>query len=316
MSLTATVSTNKFQRTYQLQIQGQDGNIYQIGSDSGEGPLLTMEFSVSRASMASAQSGSFRIRNLPFEIRSAIGRDWYNMGAYRSLIVRSGYVGTPLSTIFNGLVIRVASYREEGGVDWITEIEGHDFSLVMGNSFSRWTIGSQDAPVTQTQVIDRLVQDLQFNVSKQDLNLGIGYIGNFSANRYSYTANDYTWNLLQVETDRLSYIDNGKIYCLPNGDSFKGDLQLISSSTGLLGTPKRCQNSLSVEMIFEPSLVPGQQIYLDTNSDPKLNSLFNGAYIITGVQQAGVISQTVNGKCKTVALLQLAGTPFTAQFGL
>lgn len=316
MQLLQTTNTKKFQRTYQIQIQGQDGQFYTFGSENGDNPLLTMTFNITRATMASAQSGTFRVLNLPSDIRSVIGRDWYNMGVYRSIIVKAGYVGTPLSTIFNGLLVSCNSCREEGGVDWVTEIEGHDYSLVMGNSFSRWTIGSQANPVTQDQVIDRLVQDLQFNTQKQGLSLGIGYIGNFNTNRYSFTANDFTWNVLQTETDRLSYIDNGKVYCLPNGDSFEGDVRLISSATGLLGTPRRFQNQLSVEMIFEPSLIPGQRVYLDTISDPRFNSFSNGAYIITSVQQAGIISSTVNGKCKTTALLQLAGTPFTQQFGL
>ena len=312
----AITNTNKFQRTYLIQIQGQDGSVYSIGSEDGTGPLLTLEFNVQRAAMASAQSGTFRIKNLPLDIRTAIGKDWFIRSSYRTLVVKAGYVGTPLSTIFSGQVIEAISYREEGGVDWITEIEGQDFSLVIGNTFSSWTLGSNSSPVTRDQVISRLVQDIQLNAQKQNISIGIGHIGSFNGNRYSYTANDYTWNLLQVETDRLSYIDNGKIYCLPNGESFQGDVTLISSETGLLGTPRRAQQSLSVEMIFEPSLTPGQQVYLDTNSSPQLNSLFNGTYIVTGVQQAGIISDTVSGKCKTMALLQLAGTPFVSQFGL
>ncbi len=316
MLLETSINTNKFQRTYQIQIQGQDGTLYTFGSEDGTKPLLTLEFIVNRAAMASAQSGVFRVRNLPLDVRSAIGRDWYNQGAYRTLIVKAGYVGTPLSTIFNGTLVKVNSCREEGGVDWITEIEGQDFSLVMANSFSRWTIGSQDNPVTQAQVVSRLVQDLQVNAAGQGKALAIGHIGTYIGNRYSYTANDYTWNLLQIETDRLSFIDNGKIYCLPNGESVTGQVTLISSETGLLGTPKLHQNSLSVEVIFEPALFPGQQVYLDTNSNPKFNSQYNGTYIVTGVQHAGVISSTVSGSCKTIVLLQLAGTPFVSQFGL
>ncbi len=308
-------NSDKFQRTYLIQIEGQDGTIYTIGSEDGTKPLLTLEFSVQRAAMAASQSGTFRIKNLPLSIRSAIGKDWFDRSTYRTLVVKAGYAGTPLSTIFNGQLIEVKSCREEGGVDWVTEIEGQDFSLVIGNTFSSWTIGTPDAPVTTMDVINRLVKDIQVNAGKQDINIGIGHIGTFDGNRYSYTACDYSWNLLQTETNRLSYIDNGKIYCLPNGESFKGDISLISSQTGLLGTPKRSQQSLSVELVFEPSLIPGQEVYLDTQSDPKFNSQFNGTYIVTGVQQAGIISSAISGKCRTVGLLQLAGTPLVNSFG-
>jgi hypothetical protein len=232
----------------------------------------------------------------------------------KSLTLKAGYAGTPLSTIFNGIAQVVSSCREEGGVDFVTDIEGHDYSMVMSNSFSAWTIGSKDSPVTQTDVINRLVSDLQITTQKYNLNLGIGLIGTFNTNRYTYTANDYTWNLLQVETQRGTYIDNGKVYCLPNDTYFSGDVTLISSATGLLGTPKKYQSYVIVEMIFEPGLTPGQQVYLDTNLTPALNSLYNGTYKVTAVQHAGVISSTVGGKCKTTATLQLIGTPFLSNF--
>lgn len=308
-------STNKFQRVYTLQIQGIDGTLYTIGSE-GDGPLLTMEFSVKRDVLASAQSGTFRIRNLNPSIRSQIYKDWQDLTRQPKLIVKAGYLGTPLSTIFSGIVLSAMSYREEGGVDFITEIEGQDYSLVMATSFSHWTIGDSNNPVNQGDVISRLITDLKLTAEKYGNTISVGIVKGFEANRYTYTANDYTWNLLQVETNRLSYIDNGKIYCLPNNYVFEGDVNLISSDTGLLGSPRRFQSSLIAEMVFEPALIPGQQIYLDTNLDRSINSSKNGTYKLTGVQHAGVISSTISGKCKTLATLQIVGTPFVASFGL
>lgn len=310
LSLQQNSISRKFQRSYQMQIEGQDGEIFKVGSDDLTQPRLTLEFSVSRATMASAQSGVFRLKNLPENFRNQLGFDDYNRGSARSLIVKAGYLGTPLSTVFNGQLIRVSSCREEGGVDWITEIEAQDFSLLISNTFSKWTIGSQEAPKTRNDVIGLLVNDLKLEASKRGVTLSTGYIGDFEGTRYSYTANDNTWNLLQVETDRLSYIDNGKIYCLPNGDSFQGDVQLISSGTGLLGTPKIRQLTAIVEMLFEPSLVPGQSIFLDTSSG-LLNSKNNGSYVVVGVHHSGIISNTVGGKCKTIVQLQLVGTPIS-----
>ncbi len=307
-------SSNKFQRTYLIQVQGQDGSIYTIGSEDATKPLLTLEFSVKRDVLASANTGNFRIRNLNSSIRTQIYHDYFDMANPKSLTVKAGYAGTPLSTIFNGTAQIVSSCREEGSVDFVTDIEGHDYTMVMSNSFSAWTIGDKDNPVDQAAVINRLISDLQINSQKYNLNLGIGLIGTFDQNRYTYTANDYTWNLLQIETQRGTYIDNGKVYCLPNDTYFPGDVTLVSSATGLLGTPKKFQSYLIVEMIFEPSLTPGQQVYLDTNLTPALNSLYNGTYKVTAVQHAGVISSTVSGKCKTIATLQLIGTPFLANF--
>jgi len=313
--MTLITSTNKFQRTYTMQIQGIDGTIYNVGSENG-GSLLTLEFSVKRDVLASAQSGTFRIRNLNPSVRSQIYKDWFDTGRLPTVIVKAGYLGTPLSTIFNGIALSITSYREEGGTDFITEIEGQDYSLVMSNSFSNWTIGDNNNPVNQEDVINRLIGDLKLTAQKYGKTLATGIVGGFLANRYTYTANDYTWNLLQVETNRLSYIDNGKIYCLPNNYVFEGDVNLVSSETGLLGSPRRYQSNLIAEMIFEPSIIPGQQIYLDTNLDKSFNSSKNGTYKVTGVQHAGVISSAVSGKCKTLITMQIIGTPFVASFGL
>jgi hypothetical protein len=306
---------NKFQRTYLAQIQAIDGSIQSFGSSDGSSPLLTMEFMVKRDIMASAQTGTFRIRNINKSTRNVIFKDWFDQGRWPSVKIQAGYVGTPLSTIFNGIGQTIYSYREEGGTDFITEIEGHDYSLVMANSFSQWTIGSQANPVTQKQVISRLVNDLQLTAQKYNQTLGIGTINGFSANRYSYTANDFTWNILQQETNRLAYIDNGKIYAVPNNFVFQGDVTLISSQTGLLGTPRQQQTYLIVEMLFEPGLIPGQQVYLDTE-DSNFTSVKQGTYKVTAVQHSGIISSALNGKCKTIATLQLVGTPLLVPFGL
>lgn len=309
-------STNKFQRTYQIQIQGLDGSIYSFGSESGKEPLLTLEFSVKRDILSSANTGSFRVKNLSPSLRNLIYKDYFDLANPKSLVVKAGYAGTPLSTIFNGIAQIVSSYREAGGVDFITEIEGHDYTMVMANSFSSWTIGSLEAPVNQAQIINRLINDLQVESQKSNLKLGLGVIADYTENRYGYTANDYTWNLLQIETNRGTYIDNGKIYCLPNSMAFQGDVTVISSDTGLLGTPRKFQSYLIVEMLFEPSLTPGQQVYLDTNLTPSLSSLYNGTYKVTAVQHSGVISNSVNGACKTTATLQLTVDQIIQGFGL
>lgn len=313
---TPTIDSKKFQRTYTLQIQGQDGTIYQFGSEDGTN-LLTLEFTVSRAVMASSQSGTFRIKNLSPDIRNNIAKDWQDTGRTPILILKAGYIGTPLSTVFAGIIFSATSFREEGGVDVITEIEGHDLSLIMGTAFSSWTLASNADPTKQsTIIINKLISDLQAQSAAKGVTLGIGFIGTFTNPAYSYTANGSTWDLLQEQTNRLTYIDNSKIYCLPNGQNFQGDLTLISSKTGLLGTPRRCPNGLVFEMVFEPSLIPGQYVYLDSQFNQIFNSNNNGAYTVLGVQHAGIISNTVSGKCKTSATLYLFGTPYTSTFGI
>lgn len=314
----AVNSNTKFQRTYLLQIEGQYGEIFTIGSEAGDSPLLTLEFSIQRDILSSANVGAFRIKNINPSIRSEIGFDFFYQSAtkQRKLVLKAGYVGRPLSTIFKGIAQVVSSYRAEGEVDFTTEIEGHDYLSIMPSATSYWTVGSKESPVTQAQIINKLLYDLQLRANSVNLTLGLGVVKpkEPTSSRYSYTASGFTWEILQNETGRNCYIDSGKVYVLPNNYVFEGEVKVISSLTGLLGTPRKNKAYLVVEMIFEPSLIPGQQVILDTSFDPRFNSASNGTYKVVAVQHSGVISSTVGGKCKTIATLVLINTPVLANF--
>jgi hypothetical protein len=303
-TFTPTTTTNKFQRTYQLQIQPWNAanSIQVIGSLDGSQPLLTLEFNIVRNNYSAVNTGNFRIRNLNQATRNIIFKDYFNQGQWTSVVLKAGYVGTPLSTIFNGMAHTICSYREEGGTDWITEIDATDFSGLFSNSFSSWT---KNPPSGQTQkdVIQALAKDLQASAEEYGQTLGIGSVGGFTAPRYSYTANDFTMNILAVETSRQVAIDNGKLYAMPYNYAFDGDVTLISSATGLLGTPRLQQTFLVASMIFEPAIVPWQYVELQTE-DTNFTSANNGPYKVLGVQHAGIISSTKPGKCTTNVSMQ------------
>lgn len=311
--MTLTVE-NKFQRTYFLQVEGNDGNIYSVGSEDGSAPYLTLEFSINRGVLATVNNATFRIRNLSPQIRNQLYRTFYNPVNAKKMTLKAGYVGSPLSTIFNGQAFSATSFREEGSVDFITELDGQDFAGPLATSYSNFTLSSPEVPkVTQQAVISRLVQDLQSTGLKINMPLSVGLISDkYNGVHYvRYQGLGNTWELLQTETQKTCYIDSGKIFCLPNNVAFQGDVTVISSETGLLGVPKVFQNMLEVEMLFEPGLIPGQSVFLDTTSLGIFNSNINGTYKVTGVQHSGVISLSVGGKCKTIATLQLTPDQIT-----
>lgn len=322
-----TTFTPKFQRTYQLLIQAANGSTFTIGSSDGSQPILTLEFNINRAAQSSTQSGNIRIRNLNAGTRNAISKNFFSpfqilpsgLPLWQGVILQAGYVGTPLSTIFYGKANTIMSYREEGGTDWITEIDGTDFSGLFGICFSSWT-DSGIPNYTQQNIITHLVNDLQNCAKQNNTTLGIGVVNGFPSQtpippRYSYTANDFTMNLLSAETNRLVYIDNGKIYAMPSNYVFKGDVTLISSTTGLIGSPRVQTNQLVVQMIFEPGMVVGQSVYLDTELT-EFSSLQNGTYKVIGVQHAGIISSTSSGKCITTVTLQYIPNAKVSALGL
>lgn len=321
----AIVSTNKFLRTYLIEIEGKDGATYTIGNSTGNAPLLSLEFSVVRNVLASSQTGVFKIKNLSPEIRNAIYKDYYDQTHFPKIKVQAGYLGSPLSTIFYGIVLEASSFRQEGGVDFITEINAHDFStFIAPNSYSSITIQKVpgSAGVTRLQIIDQLINDMikTGETKGLPLTLGIRSPNYLQVSGDAITLDGWSWELLQTYTDKTCFIDNGRIFCIQNNESYDGDVTEISSDTGLLGTPKKFENRLICELIFEPSMKPGQQILLDLTTlglggNSNLNSTHNGTYKAVGIQHRGIISSSESAKCITVVELMLTVEQINAAFG-
>lgn len=320
-TLGRALTFNKFQRTYRIEITGQDGVVYTIGDTGNGNPLLTLEFSVNRAVGATHQTGSFRIKNLNDRIRNAIYKDSQDTLPKfpRVLKVFAGYVGSPLATIFDGLAYTVSSQRPEGSTDWITEIEGNDFSTFLYPSTYTNVTLSNPSGVTQQQILTQLVSDFQ----EKSRSAGVPFNGSFISPNYrqiygpKVSLSGWTIDYLNTYTDKTAFMDSGKIYCLLNNETISGSVTLISSETGLLGTPRKFDTRLIVDMIFEPGLIPSQQVFLDTttvNGFSRLNSEDNKTYKVVGINHSGVISSSENGKCKTTAVLLLTVDQLNASF--
>lgn len=292
---------NKFQRNYQLDVQGQDGKLHTFKYP------LTLEFQVKRNVLASANTCNFRIYNLGQNTRDLVFKDQFTPSlSFRSLVLRAGYNAT-IPIIFQGNVKMAQSFRSDRSVNFVTEIEGYDYGWAITNGRTSWNANGA-LQVTKRQVIDQLIRDLQATVPLDPQNnggsLGIGAISprfneTYSNQGVSIVGN--SWDHLQQVTDNQAYIDNGNIYCLFENDVFDGDLTVINSETGLLGTPKKADRMIVIEILFEPRLNVGQQVKLDSRSLAQ----FNGTYKIVGIEHHGVISGAVGGECKTIVTVLL-----------
>lgn len=303
--------STKFQRNYELDVIGNDGLLYTFSYP------LTLEFQIKRNVLASANTGNFRVYNLGQQTRNVIYKDQFSPNlSFRSLILKAGYgIGTTttLPIIFQGNVMQAQSYRLEKSVNFITEIDGYDYAWVMTNASSN--INYPSNTVTQTQIIKGLISDLQKTVPSDPLNkgasLGIGAI----SPQYNITYKQNvaivgnTWDNLQKITNNQAYIDNGNVYCLFENDAFPGDLNVINSSTGLLGTPKKQDRLIIVEVLFEPRLQVGQQVQIQSTSLAQYPQANNGIFKVVGIEHRGTISGAVGGDCKTVVSCLLPVNP-------
>lgn len=288
---------NKFQRNYQLIIQVDDSGGTIIIQDP-----LTLEFFVSHKTMAAVNSAQFTIYNLGLEKRLLIQKDQYETAKYRSIELRAGYARS-YTQIFKGNIQLAQSGKREGQTEVCTEINAFDGGYAMINSKTAGTNRCYGKGTPRSTVIADLCSDL--------LGIKTGAIAKESFPGQCLrgrSLNGPTQDLLKQETNNHFWINSEKAYCLTNNDVIEGSLRLISSATGLLGTPKRQQAIILVDILFEPNLIIGQIVELDS----QINPVYNGIYKVMGIEHRGTISASVGGKCITTVSLW-AGT---ARFNL
>lgn len=266
----------KFGRNYILTVQTQNNDLLVIQ------PPFTIEFDITRNILTSANVCSIRIYNLSQNNRNKIRYNIMDTGDFRSVQLQAGY-GTNLPIVFSGNINQAWSVRE--GNNFITAIESFDGGFAFANSQANIVFPSGTA---QQTVIETLAGSLP--------NVALGAIGSYPGSlsrgaAYSGSATD----ILRDLTGGGFYIDNGRANCLGDSECVEGEMQLINSSSGLLGTPIREQTILSFDMIFEPRLIVGQQIQLQTSTAQS----FNGFYKVISLKHRGTISQAVCGDAIT-----------------
>lgn len=267
---------DKFFRNYSLLVETQNGSILTIA------PPFTIEFDITRNILTSANVCSIRIYNLSQANRNAIRFNIMDTGDFRSVQLQAGY-GTNLPLIFNGNITQAWSVRE--GNNFITSIECFDGGFAFANAQTNEVVPSGTAYQT---MIETLAGSLP--------NVSIGAIGSFPGSLSRGTSlSGATMDLLRDLSGGAAFVDNGKIHVLGDSECLDGEMQLINSSSGLLGTPVREQTIINFDMLFEPRLVVGQKIQLDSSTGAN----FNGFYKVVSLKHRGMISQAVCGDAIT-----------------
>lgn len=294
------MTTLKFGRNFVLTIQVDDaGTLLTIK------PPFTIEFDITRNILTSANVCQIRIYNLSAKNRDLIRFDFSNYGTLRQISLRAGY-GTNLPVIFAGNVTQAWSVRE--GVNFITTIECFDGGYAFVNgiipSTTIFPSGTQVQSVYQTLM--GYLPGTTFGA------IGPSFIADASGSPFvtsrstSYDGN--TADTLNELSGNAFFIDNSKSYILGNSECLNGQVALINSQSGLLGTPLRENNTVTFDMLFEPGIVMGQYIQLQSttntalnnnNNNVTLNNNLNGYYKIVSIKHRGMISESVCGNAIT-----------------
>lgn len=273
----------KFGRRYRLTIQTDAGQLIIE-------PPFTIRFSLRRSVLASMNTLDIDIYNLSQTTRDNIFQDmFYKASPNRSIIFEAGY--DFLSTVFKGEFREANSGRE--GVDIVTSITAFDGYFATQNTFSYRTL----EPTTLREVI----KDLIGSFDPERLTEGLVSDGASMSESFQrpIVLRGNTYEQLKKYSGGKAFIDLEKIYVLQDNEVIAGAIPLINADTGLLSTPRRDEAYLTVSTLFEPRIVMGQSLDLVSSVNP----IYNGKYKAVGVQHSGIISEAVNGDCRTIVHL-------------
>lgn len=277
----------KFGRTYSMKIQIDD----ELNAIEVNYPI-TLEFNIVRNTFASANTGSFTIYNLGETRRRQVFHDRYDVSKYRQIILQAGYESeqnTPLSTIFQGNIRSAYSYKKKQ--DWTTVIDAWDggYGIVNGQ------ISESASPAKSiTEVIQGLV------TAMPNVTMGTIDIPPVQKTR-SMALFGNAWDIIRRLTgNNTTYIDNEKVNAVAQGSYVTppDGIPVITSDTGLLGTPRKLGALLEVDMIFEPRIFINQLVQLES-----LESYYNGQYAVMGFTHHGTISGAICGDAITTLSL-------------
>ena len=276
----------KLGRNYRLIIQIEGGETITVK------PPFTLEFNAIRDTLSDANVGDFRIYNLGADARALIRKDEDDSTVRKTVIFRAGY-GENMSQAFIGNISKAWSIRE--GVDFVTNINAFDGGAALVN-VTLDVAFPKGSP--QRSIIRSMISKLQEQGVKP------GAIGQYLGK--SLRGNSFTGPVAQTLSDLTGdgfFIDNNKANVLKDKEVLDVPIYKIDSSTGLLGTPTRQRRYVDLEMLFEPQIVVGQMVRLDSSTIEsnfnKNDPGFDGIYKVLSVAHQGIISEAVAGKATT-----------------
>lgn len=282
----------KSQRQFWCQVTGRSGDVYTIQSP------LTLELGIERGIWQSISNGVFRIYNLKESTRSDLYHDWYDFSLFSPIVLRAGYaswntvVGLTSQSfpiIFQGTIRQAYSQRE--GSNWVTTIMAWDGG--QGVTSGDYT-GALDMSTSLATQINSLIAAMP--------GVMVGYVDpslTITQDRATSFVGS-PWQMLQSIADAAYadlFIDLQKVYIVAKGSAIpgiSGGLGTISPAQGLLETPMKQRSIVSFPIIFEPRVLVGQSLVLQS-----IETVNNGSYTVGGISHHGTISDAVGGDLRT-----------------
>lgn len=245
----------RFNRDYELVIdQGDEAKIIT--------PPIRVSFSGDKNISGGLGNFKAEIYNLNENTRSFLNRDpvegkGIDNKDFTLFQFRAGYNGD-LRNIFKGNVHQAQTRRD--GPDIITEIEALDGGFDFRNSFSSKT-------VTGFSVED-LVEDMP--------NTDVGQIREQPQLLRPKVINGFTADFFDdaIRQEDQWFIQDQKLHVIGPDETLGDGVAIVDASTGLLDTPTRQNLRVSFVSQFNPAIIVGGRVSLESELAPRLNGTY------------------------------------------
>lgn len=278
---------NKFQCSYRLTLAWEEnGKLQQAIVQSP----ITIQFQVQKALFQSNNNAVITVKNMDEATRTAIYQDrlMFELSHKKTVVLEAGY-GDRLTMVCLGWITECSTVRN--GNDMITTIEVLDPDVLGQRCSVTFKAGTS-------------FKEAYEYLTSQMPNLSIGECGELNGTFEVPTVFDgNAFVAVNKLTGGHTFIDNGVIHTLNDNETLSDyGAYLISSETGLLGTPKRRDAVLEIDMLFEPTLRVGQLVEIKSETQ----SQFNGQYKIAGISHNCLISGAEAGtRTTTIQVIYL-----------
>lgn len=239
---------------------------------------------------------NFQILNLSPQIQAKLWKDNFNQKKYITMWLYAGYQDV-MPLIYQGDILQCYSYRESGGTEYITEIQSNDSGYLMQYGVANYTFSGG---TKFENLLKTLLDDIPL--------YKVGYISpEIPPIKRDKSFIGQTLDLLGREYGGYQvFIDKGELNILGKNEVVPGNIHVLTAESGLLGSPRRAEQYLDVDMIFEPRLKLGQAIELISDSLPFVNNI----YKVISISHRGIISPVKSETLTTSVTLYLGTAPF------
>lgn len=237
---------------------------------------LTVQFNIVRNTLAQSNTGDFTILNLAKDTRSVLFQDRFATNIIKNIKFEAGYNGKFIQ-VFYGKIQEC--YSKRVGVDVQTNIKA-------------WDIGTNESVKAVTFQAGTSFREALKNVLAQSP-YSLGAIGDIQGTFKTDTSFVGTpLNIANQITNQHTFVDNGTVNTLNNNECLDMGVVVLKAETGLIATPERRNESVVVNSIFNPNLIVGQLIEIQSD----IASEFTGTYQIGGITHTGTISGAEAGQ--------------------